>query len=191
MPYSLAHGNGILSTAADLLFIGQPDGNLLALDAGDGSELWRFQTGAAIAASPVAYEVDGEQYVSFMVGWGGAFPHITGPISLSARVRPEARVATSLKHSFTVSANMVMTPVGVGAVGYRLAKHKVPEKHRIVVALVCGVGMLFVEMILFLARTYSVEAHTAKRERRAAAGRFGPAGLREATRLDGVAPKLP
>ena len=105
-------------------------------------------------------------------------------------IRPEEHVATSLKHSFTVSANMVMTPVGVGAVGYRLAKHKVPEKHRIVVALVCGVGMLFVEMILFLARTYSVEAHTAKRERRAAAGRFGPAGLREATRLDGVAPKL-
>ena len=105
-------------------------------------------------------------------------------------IRPEERVATSLKHSFTVSANMIMTPVGVGAVGYRLAKHKVPEKHRIVVALVCGVGMLFVEMILFLARTYSVEAHTAKRERRAAAGRFGPAGLREATRLDGVAPKL-
>ena len=105
-------------------------------------------------------------------------------------IRPEERVATSLKHSFTVSANMVMTPVGVGAVGYRLAKHKVPEKHRIVVALVCGIGMLFIEMILFLARTYSVEAHTAKRERRAAAGRFGPAGLREATRLDGVAPKL-
>jgi hypothetical protein len=50
--------------------------------------------------------------------------------------------------------------------------------------------MLFIEMILFLARTYSVEAHAAKRERRAAAGRFGPAGLREATRLDGVAPKL-
>ena len=105
-------------------------------------------------------------------------------------VRPEERVATSLKHSFTVSANMVMTPVGVGAVGYRLAKHKVPEKHRIVVALVCGIGMLFIEMILFLARTYAVEAHAAKRERRAAAGRFGPAGLREATRLAGVAPKL-
>ena len=105
-------------------------------------------------------------------------------------IRPEERVATSLKHSFTVSANMVMTPVGVGAVGYRLAKHRVPEKHRIVVALVCGIGMLFIEMILFLARTYSVEAHAAKRERRAAAGRFGPAGLREATRLDGVAPKL-
>ena len=36
MPYSLAHGNGILTTAGDLLFIGQPDGNLLALDARNG-----------------------------------------------------------------------------------------------------------------------------------------------------------
>ena len=53
MPYSLAHGNGILTTASDLLFIGQPDGNLLALDAKNGDELWRFQTGAAISASPI------------------------------------------------------------------------------------------------------------------------------------------
>ena len=54
MPYSLAHGNGILTTASDLLFIGQPDGNLIAMDAHDGRELWRFQTGAAISASPVS-----------------------------------------------------------------------------------------------------------------------------------------
>jgi hypothetical protein len=33
MPYSLAHGNGILTTASDLLFIGQPDGYLIAMDA--------------------------------------------------------------------------------------------------------------------------------------------------------------
>jgi alcohol dehydrogenase (cytochrome c) len=71
MPYSLAHGNGILSTASDLLFIGQPDGNLLALDAHDGSELWRFQTGAAISASPVSYEIDGEQYIAVFSGGTG------------------------------------------------------------------------------------------------------------------------
>lgn len=71
MPYSLAHGNGILTTASDLLFIGQPDGNLLALDANDGSELWRFQTGAAISASPVTYEIDGEQYVAVYSGGTG------------------------------------------------------------------------------------------------------------------------
>ena len=71
MPYSLAHGNGILTTRSDLLFIGQPDGNLLALDAQDGDELWRFQTGAAISASPISYEIDGEQYIAVYAGGTG------------------------------------------------------------------------------------------------------------------------
>lgn len=71
MPYSLAHGNGILTTDSDLLFIGQPDGNLIAMDAHNGEELWRFQTGAAISASPVAYEIDGEQYVAVYAGGTG------------------------------------------------------------------------------------------------------------------------
>jgi alcohol dehydrogenase (cytochrome c) len=71
MPYSLAHGNGILTTASDLLFIGQPDGNFLALDAKDGDELWRFQTGAAISASPITYEIRGEQYIVAYAGGTG------------------------------------------------------------------------------------------------------------------------
>jgi PQQ-dependent dehydrogenase (methanol/ethanol family) len=71
MPYSLAHGNGILTTGSDLLFIGQPDGNLLCLDAENGHELWRFQTGAAISSSPIMYEVDGEQYLAVYAGGTG------------------------------------------------------------------------------------------------------------------------
>jgi PQQ-dependent dehydrogenase (methanol/ethanol family) len=74
MPYSLAHGNGILTTATDLLFIGQPDGNLLALDARNGRELWRFQTGAAISSSPIMYEVDGQQYLAVYAG-GTSIPY--------------------------------------------------------------------------------------------------------------------
>jgi PQQ-dependent dehydrogenase (methanol/ethanol family) len=71
MPYSLAHGNGILTTASDLLFIGQPDGNLLGLDARTGRELWRFQTGASISSSPIMYEVDGQQYLAVYAGGTG------------------------------------------------------------------------------------------------------------------------
>jgi len=71
MPYELAHGNGILTTKSDLLFIGLPDGNFLALDARTGSELWRFQTGAAISASPIAYEIDGEPYIAVYAGGTG------------------------------------------------------------------------------------------------------------------------
>ncbi len=78
MPYSLAHGNGILTTASGLMFIGQPDGNLLAMDADNGNELWRFQTGASINASPIAYEIDGEQYVAVYAG-GSPIPYADAP----------------------------------------------------------------------------------------------------------------
>lgn len=74
MPYSLAHGNGVLSTAGDLIFIGQPDGNLLALDAHTGKSLWQWQTGAAISSSPIMYEVDGEQYLAVYAG-GTSIPY--------------------------------------------------------------------------------------------------------------------
>lgn len=74
MPYSLAHGNGILTTATDVLFVGQPDGNLIAMDAMNGRELWRFQTGAAISASPITYEIDGVQYVA-VYGGGTGIPY--------------------------------------------------------------------------------------------------------------------
>jgi glucose dehydrogenase/plastocyanin len=80
MPYSLAHGNGILTTASDVLFIGQPDGFALALDATSGRELWRFQTGAAISASPITYTVDGEQYVAVYAG-GTGIPYGNGGVN--------------------------------------------------------------------------------------------------------------
>lgn len=60
----MSHGQGPLTTASDLLFVGQIDGNLLALNARTGKELWRFQTGSGIAAAPITYTVDGEQYVA-------------------------------------------------------------------------------------------------------------------------------
>jgi len=74
LPYSVAHGNGILTTASDLLFIGQPDGNVIGMDATNGRELWRFQTGASISATPVTYEIDGEQYVA-MYAAGTGIPY--------------------------------------------------------------------------------------------------------------------
>ncbi|MGU3646346.1 PQQ-binding-like beta-propeller repeat protein [Microbacterium sp. C23T] len=60
----MSHGQGPLTTASDLLFVGQIDGRVLAMDAISGDVLWDFQTGSGIAAAPVTYEVDGEQYVA-------------------------------------------------------------------------------------------------------------------------------
>ena len=60
----MSHGQGPLTTASDLLFVGQIDGRLLAMDAATGDVLWEFQTGSGIAGAPITYMVDGEQYVA-------------------------------------------------------------------------------------------------------------------------------
>ena len=60
----MSHGQGPLVTASDLLFAGQIDGRMLALDARDGDIEWEFQTGTGIASAPVTYSVGGEQYVA-------------------------------------------------------------------------------------------------------------------------------
>jgi len=65
---------GVLATAGDLVFVGYPEGAMVALDGKSLDELWRFETGAGINAPPVTYEVDGKQYVALAVGLGGAWP---------------------------------------------------------------------------------------------------------------------
>ncbi|MET9892292.1 PQQ-binding-like beta-propeller repeat protein [Streptomyces sp. NPDC006465] len=69
--WSLAHGNGILSTAGGVLFQGRPDGVLTALDDRDGSQLWTWQCGAGVNTSPLTYEIDGEQYIAVLAGGNG------------------------------------------------------------------------------------------------------------------------
>jgi len=71
LPWSVAHGNGILTTAGDVMFLGLPDGNLAGLDIRDGTELWRFQTGAGVHTSPITYEIDGVQYIAVFAGGNG------------------------------------------------------------------------------------------------------------------------
>jgi quinohemoprotein ethanol dehydrogenase len=58
-----AHGQGVLATAGDLLFVGQPDGMFYGLDAASGKTLWKFQTQNDIEGGAVTYSVNGVQYV--------------------------------------------------------------------------------------------------------------------------------
>jgi alcohol dehydrogenase (cytochrome c) len=62
---------GLLATKSGLLFTGDQHGYALALDGKTGQELWRFQTGSGINASPITYELDGTQYVGILSGLGG------------------------------------------------------------------------------------------------------------------------
>jgi alcohol dehydrogenase (cytochrome c) len=59
---------GNLATAGHLVFTGDLDGYLIALDADTGKHLWHMQTGAAIYAAPITYQLNGKQYISISAG---------------------------------------------------------------------------------------------------------------------------
>ncbi|MGB5238366.1 MAG: PQQ-dependent dehydrogenase, methanol/ethanol family [Flavobacteriaceae bacterium] len=67
---------GVLTTAGDLVFQGTADGRLMAYRAQDGETLWEYNIGSGIIAPPISYEVDGKQYISVAVGWGGGIPSL-------------------------------------------------------------------------------------------------------------------
>jgi PQQ-dependent dehydrogenase (methanol/ethanol family) len=64
---------GTLTTAGNLVFQGTADGRLVAYNAKTGEKLWETATGTGVVAAPSTYMVDGKQYVSIAVGWGGVY----------------------------------------------------------------------------------------------------------------------
>jgi quinohemoprotein ethanol dehydrogenase len=85
------HG-GVLSTAGGLVFEAKDDGNFIAYDAATGAVLHEIQTGNSIIAAPATYQVDGEQYVVVMAGWGGGLLGYYPPGSAVAKYRNDGRV---------------------------------------------------------------------------------------------------
>jgi alcohol dehydrogenase (cytochrome c) len=60
--------NGVLATEGGVVFAATREGHLIALDAKSGKHLWRFQTGASMAASPMSYAVGGQQFIAVSAG---------------------------------------------------------------------------------------------------------------------------
>jgi alcohol dehydrogenase (cytochrome c) len=60
---------GLLTTASGLVFTGDADGNLIALDSRNGRLLWRYQMGAPLhGTSVISYMVDGKQQILVPAG---------------------------------------------------------------------------------------------------------------------------
>jgi len=64
---------GVLSTAGNLVFQGNAEQELVAYRADNGEKLFSIPAQMGIIAPPISYEVNGEQYIAVLVGWGGAF----------------------------------------------------------------------------------------------------------------------
>ncbi|MEW2500253.1 PQQ-dependent dehydrogenase, methanol/ethanol family [Amycolatopsis sp. CA-161197] len=69
LPFPMAAST--LSTAGNLVFAGTPAGEFMALHAETGEKLWSFQCGSGHHSSPSTWSLDGKQYISVPVGWGG------------------------------------------------------------------------------------------------------------------------
>ena len=73
-PSATPWNGGTLSTAGGLVFQGNGEGYFNAFDAKSGAKIWEQQMSSGIVAAPITYAIDGEQYVSVAVGWGGILP---------------------------------------------------------------------------------------------------------------------
>jgi quinohemoprotein ethanol dehydrogenase len=71
--YASPWNGGTLTTAGNLVFQGTADGRFVAYDAKSGKTLWETPTGTGVVAAASTYLIDGEQYVSVAVGWGGVY----------------------------------------------------------------------------------------------------------------------
>ena len=64
--------SGALATAGGLVFVGGLDRMFRAYDAATGAELWRKRLNDVPASVPIAYSVNGQDYVATIVGPGGS-----------------------------------------------------------------------------------------------------------------------
>jgi quinohemoprotein ethanol dehydrogenase len=71
--YVAPWNGGTLTTAGNLVFQGTADGRFIAYNATSGEKLWETPTGTGVVAAASTYIIDGVQYVSVAVGWGGVF----------------------------------------------------------------------------------------------------------------------
>jgi PQQ-dependent dehydrogenase (methanol/ethanol family) len=85
---------GTLTTAGNLVFQGTADGKFVAFTADQGKRLWEFPAQTGIVAPATTYTIDGEQYVSVNVGWGGAFALVFGEFVQAESMPNVSRVLT-------------------------------------------------------------------------------------------------
>ena len=101
-----ARGGGVLATGADLVFQGRGiiDGELVAIDAASGEQVWSYPMPNAAAAAPISYSVDGEQYIAINTG-ARATGNQLAALDTQARARAgTARRVQARRHRYAAAA---------------------------------------------------------------------------------------
>jgi alcohol dehydrogenase (cytochrome c) len=88
-----------LTTAGDLMFFGDLNRRLRALDVDSGKVLWETIVGGTIVSSTISYAVNGKQYVMVYTGNGQS---VTSPLELTTKVMPPAVPAHNAVYVFAL-----------------------------------------------------------------------------------------
>ena len=73
IPQKADWNGGLLATVSNLVFQGTAQGDFICYDGESGKVLWNMNLGGGIIAAPISYELNGTQYISIAVGWGGGY----------------------------------------------------------------------------------------------------------------------
>jgi alcohol dehydrogenase (cytochrome c) len=65
---------GTLSTAGNLVFVGDLDRRFRAFDVRNGDIIWETRLGTSVQGHPVSFAVDGKQYIAVNTALGGSSP---------------------------------------------------------------------------------------------------------------------
>lgn len=65
---------GTMSTAGNVVFVGDLDRRFKALDVTSGEVLWETRLGTAVQGHPVSFAIDGKQYIAVTAANGGTSP---------------------------------------------------------------------------------------------------------------------
>lgn len=111
---------GTMVTAGDVVFQGGVTGDFAAYHALTGEKLWSINVGSGISAPPITYAVDGKQYVSLLVGFGGAGASMAGGTAL-AQFGWAYRAQTRQLLTFALDGKARMPDVGARLIPKPLA----------------------------------------------------------------------
>lgn len=82
---------GTISTAGNLVFVGDLDRHFRAFDARSGEILWETRLGTSVQGHPISFAIDGKQYIAVTTATGaaGVSPR-TVPRVVAPEIRPPA-----------------------------------------------------------------------------------------------------
>ncbi len=99
---------GILTSAGNLVVQGNAAGDISAYRADTGTKLWSMFAQSPVMAAPMTYQVNGEQYIAVLSGWGGAYPLLQG--QGSAKSGNERNVSRLLVFKLGAKADLPALP---------------------------------------------------------------------------------